>query len=66
MKLTMEFNMPDEMGEADMAYKADHAWRAINTALEIIRSHIKYGNGGAEETLQDVQRELSEARGRLE
>ena len=66
MKLTMEFQLPDELHEADRAYHAHEAWAAIDDALGVLRAYRKYGTGAPDGVINDVSEILHEARGRLE
>lgn len=65
MKLTLSFNLPDEMVQATQAVHANIAWTSISEALQVIRNHQKHGHRTAEETIQDVKEILFDAKDQM-
>ena len=66
MKITMEFDLPDEQHDYNRMYFAGDAWSAIDEALNIIRNHVKHDAQTPAEVIDNVRSVLGEAWGRLE
>jgi len=66
MKLTLEFNLPEEQYEAARVQHADAAWLAISDAQETIRSCLKYDSMSVATALDRVNEILWEAAIKLE
>lgn len=62
MKMTLEFNLPEDRDAAIRVQFADTAWRAIDEALEAIRSHQKHGLLTEEMLINRLHGELTDAR----
>ena len=66
MKLTLEFNLPEEQYEAERVRLAPIAWLAISDAQHIIRNCLKYEAMSPSEALEKVNEILWEASSKLE